>query len=219
MDDYGVFPAAAAVTMHQGTPSTSASAALTDTAEAMLCCISPATCVTYAYQDVIPRARVVDVCDGDTLRVSALFGAGLAGPYLLRVRLRDIDADELRSPNPVAAARARRARDRLTELVLGEEAGSAAPGTTPWSAAAAAATRATLEARPVFVDLRRVGLDKYGRVLADAWIARADRSGADAAGPALSLGDVLIREGLVRTMGAGVRGGSQAVPRRDAPQR
>ncbi len=193
-----MLPAAAAVTMLQGTPSTSASAALTDTAEAMLCCISPATCVTYAYQDVIPRVRVVDVCDGDTLRVSALFGAALAGPYLVRVRLRDIDADELRSPNPAAAARARRARDRLTQLVLSARGDEAAPVTS---------ARAALEARPVFVDLRRVGLDKYGRVLADACIARPDRWSD--AGPTLSLGDVLIREGLVRAM----RGGSETVPR------
>lgn len=154
-------------------------AALSDTAEAMLCCASPATCVTYAFQDMHPRVRVIDVCDGDTLRVSALFGAALAGPYLLRVRLRDVDADELRSLNPAAAARARRARDRLAQLLL--ESGGDVPETTP---------RAALEARPVFVDLHRVGVDKYGRVLADVRVARADGS----------LGDVLVREGLVRAM-------------------
>ncbi len=165
--------------------------------DALLSAHSLRTCAPYIYQNMLRRVRVMDVCDGDTLRVAALFGgagaesealdAPTTGPFLVRVRLRGINADELRSQNPAARARAMRARDRIVRLCLGDAA-------CPPGPLAPDRVRALLDERPVFVDLEHVGIDKYGRVLADARLATGTGTGTSIS---ISIAAVLMEEGLV----------------------
>jgi micrococcal nuclease len=65
----------------------------------------------------LSRAKVVKVYDGDTVTVATLIrGAG----YSFRVRLRGIDAPEMRSRNPAETELAVRARDYLRSVCLGK---------------------------------------------------------------------------------------------------
>ena len=152
-------------------------------------------CPPFEYQTLATRVRVVDVCDGDTVRVNACFTSpetrgdviGSSGFYSTRVRLRGINAAETKSTNPAELAMALRAKDRLIQLVTGcaTIADAAALRQTGRDAVRCALTT---NATVCLADLADVGMDKYGRVLADVRLPE----------PVGSLSDLLLREGLVR---------------------
>lgn len=112
-------------------------------------------------------ARVLDVCDGDTV-VAAMSLGGSA--YAVRIRLAGIDAAEARAGGGRAAG-------RLAELLTGRAAGSRSE------------TRAALEATPCVVRVECRGRDKYGRVLGDIMVPAVG-------GGESSAGAVLVSEGL-----------------------
>ena len=89
------------------------------------------------YVPKIRRAKVVSVYDGDTITVAAKSSC-TAPPLLYKVRLARIDTPELRTKDAEEKRLAILARDALSEKILGK-----------------------------IVTLENVGLEKYGRVLAD----------------------------------------------------
>jgi endonuclease YncB( thermonuclease family) len=134
----------------------------------------------FRYQHLMTRVRVVDVHDGDTVRVVACM---IPGQFVtLPVRLRDIDTAELNSPFEAGRALALRARDRLFQLVLQDSV------TGPISPML---IRDELAERVCMADLRDIGIDKYGRVLADLMVGGAWSEGSSA-------GSILLQEGLAR---------------------
>lgn len=128
-------------------------------------------------------ARVVGVYDGDTITAVIPFG----GTYFkFQIRLRGIDAPEMKSKDKQLKTLARRARDRTFELITGQ----------PLEASANDAQETTkkkfikdyLEKRVVIARLRCGEQDKYGRVLADV---RSDNENSR------TLSEVLLEEKLV----------------------
>ncbi len=148
----------------------------------------------FCYQGLATRVRVVDVHDGDTVRVVGIMtGAPDASAsdasdasdavFTLSVRLRGIDAAEVNTADPAARQKAFRARDRVVQLVSRDPTVALlTPGII----------RERLAASVCLADLRNVGIDKYGRVLADVLVDAPGRPGC------LSIADVLLAEGLAR---------------------
>lgn len=117
-------------------------------------------------------ARVVDVHDGDTLKViMPVFGDHY---YKFNVRLFGVDACELRSKCEANRVLAMEARSRLTELITGN------PDTSDF------------DAEPYVVYLRCANFDKYGRLLANVFSDTTCDT---------SFSDILINEGLVYSYG------------------
>jgi endonuclease YncB( thermonuclease family) len=115
----------------------------------------PTWATTVAYVPPVERGRVIKVYDGDTITVAAAplaptcgaacAEAARAGPmYRFAVRLRGIDAPELRGSGPAEHAAAVAARDALAGLILNRT-----------------------------VELRNRGTEKYGRLLADVYVVGA----------------------------------------------
>lgn len=114
-------------------------------------------------------ARVVDVYDGDTLTVAVtglLQGVEPApqssASHRVTLRLRGIDAPEMRSTDPSERDMAVQARDRLVEWLMQDASADMPPrrGTRT-------AVRRALERRVVVVWVACGATEKYGRTLAD----------------------------------------------------
>ena len=84
-------------------------------------------------------ADVTRIVDGDTIDANVDLGFNVF--HKIRFRLNGIDTMELRDPDPVKREHAQRARDRLTELLMGCK---------------------------ILIETRKT--DKYGRYLADIYL-------------------------------------------------
>ena len=137
----------------------------------------------FSFADVGPVMRVVDVHDGDTIKVVMEVFPGRF--FKSSLRLAGIDACEITSHDAAVHARAVDARTRLLQLIT-----RLGPETVPYRTHFQIQT---LLASEVFL-VRAVvhGVDKYGRVLADVYpIGPASDGGPE------SLSAVLLREKLV----------------------
>jgi len=110
-------------------------------------CCSPDRVVKYLdtveFVPPIHRGIVVKVYDGDTITVATPLDVRFCGKptlYRFRVRLRGIDAPEIKATSEEEKTKAVVARDALSAQIMGQE-----------------------------VLLRNVGNEKYGRVLADVY--------------------------------------------------
>lgn len=129
-----------------------------------------------------PIVRVVGVHDGDTLTVvSELFPGAF---FKKNVRVRGIDACEMRSKDDVLLQKAEIARDRVVQLVTGDSDFAARHTLSPSKTKQAIEER--LERAVYHVTLIDIGIDKYGRVLACVQLPDGT-----------SLSDTLLIEGLV----------------------
>ena len=133
----------------------------------------------FRFQNAPPWMRVVDVYDGDTVKVvlEAFPGAFVRAS----VRLAGIDTCEMKDARPDMRVRAVAARDRLFELLLTSGAGAPPAIITPKS------IRDALAKDVHVVHATVHGTDKYGRILAD--LRRAP-------GEDESFNEALVREGL-----------------------
>lgn len=128
--------------------------------------------------------RVVDILDGDTIHVVLPF---LGQQFKFIIRLAGIDTCEMKSKNPDNKARAIAARDRIFELVTGQQSSSI-------TATATGKTRKEIQQRlsdnskMAMVYVSCDGADKYGRVLADVFASDLENE--------VSFSDILVREKL-----------------------
>lgn len=124
---------------------------------------APTWANTVPFVPPVESGVVIKVYDGDTITVAAMpltpfcgiacAEAAHAGPmYRFAVRLRGIDAPELKGSGPAERAAAVAARDALAGLLLGRA-----------------------------VALRNRGAEKYGRLLADVYLPGAPASAHDGA--------------------------------------
>ena len=91
-----------------------------------------------AFTPPISRGKVIKVYDGDTITVSSRLPYKTSPLYRFRIRLAGIDCPEIRSKDASEAMYAIHVRDILRKIIMGRE-----------------------------VNLSIVGMDKYGRVLAN----------------------------------------------------
>ncbi len=96
---------------------------------------------TTAFVPNIKYAKVIKVYDGDTITVAARLLKHDDTVYRFSVRLRSIDAPEIKGQTPYECAQALIARDALKALIYGQ-----------------------------IVELRNNGKEKYGRLLADIFL-------------------------------------------------
>jgi hypothetical protein len=110
------------------------------------CCLSSKTKKTVEYKDTvefvppIQGGVVVKVYDGDTITVATDLVRPTGTLYRFRVRLRGIDTPEIKGSSDSERAKAVEARDALSAQIMGQT-----------------------------VELRNLGNEKYGRVLADVY--------------------------------------------------
>ena len=96
---------------------------------------------TMPFVPPISGGRVIKVYDGDTITVANRLSIPNSPMYRFPVRLRGIDAAEMKPRDGPQFGEACRARDALSELVLGK-----------------------------IVMFENVGTEKYGRILADVYL-------------------------------------------------
>lgn len=138
----------------------------------------------FCFQNSNPWARVISIHDGDTIGVIM----EVMPSYFFRVsvRLRDIDACELRDTDPLKKTKAQTARRRLIQLICGEEISEQLV-----QCRSSQQQRLALCQLPsVMVRLENLGHDKYGRVLATVFASDDDQN---------SVNDRLLAEGVVES--------------------
>ena len=96
---------------------------------------------TVAFVPAIKYAKVIKVYDGDTITVAARLLQHSEVVFRFSVRLRSIDAPEIKGQTEKECQLAVKARDALSALIMGR-----------------------------IIELRNNGKEKYGRLLADVYI-------------------------------------------------
>jgi len=102
---------------------------------------------TVNYKDTVPfvqpiqYGKVIKVYDGDTITIASVLPNTTSPIYRFSVRLNGIDSPEIKGSTPEEKALAIKARDALHERIFGK-----------------------------MVELRNVGNEKYGRILADVYL-------------------------------------------------
>jgi micrococcal nuclease len=89
----------------------------------------------------VHKGRVIKVYDGDTITVASKLPFRASPMYRFQVRLRGIDAPELKSKNAIERLAAKASQQALEDLLLTKT-----------------------------VKLGNVGTEKYGRILADVYL-------------------------------------------------
>ena len=109
---------------------------------------------TVTYEDTVPyvhtihKGKVVKVYDGDTITIASKLLYFADSPiYRFPVRLRGIDSPEMRTKSPIEKELAQKAQQALYELIFGK-----------------------------IVYLTDIGMDKYGRVLANVYLEQVNMS-------------------------------------------
>jgi len=104
--------------------------------------------VNVKYEDTIPyvhpidKGKVIKVYDGDTITIASKISHVSDSPiYRFSVRLRGIDSPEIKSKYSIEKELAKKSQKALSDLILGK-----------------------------VVYLKDVGMDKYGRVLANVYV-------------------------------------------------
>ena len=138
---------------------------------------------SFRFQQANPEMRVVDVHDGDTFK--AIIEAFPGQFYKASVRLNGIDTPEITSKDEKVKASAIRARDRLVELIT---------STKPIENMKISKH---MQSQTFLIHAKILGLDKYGRVLAEC---RKSKDSSDE-----TFAETLIKE----RMGVKYGGGSK----------
>lgn len=162
----------------------------------------------FAYQEAAPYVRVVDVYDGDTIKVVMEVYPGRF--HRVDLRLCGIDTCEMTSKDPDEKRRAVLARDRLLDWVTGGRAqrmfldtgpgdGSSVPS-PPLSVSITVPppsrdqVRELLNADVFLVHIEVKGTDKYGRILAVVRQKHSDH---------VTFNERLLAEGLAKPYDGG----------------
>ena len=117
-------------------------------------------CQPFSLKGKTLQGRLVNVHDGDThTYIIELYPGDF---YRFTIRVAGIDTPELKSKDPILAAKASMALSRVVDLLC--------PGCTT-TVLSSAETRVLLDKVPCIVTLVCHGCDKYNRQLADVWSA------------------------------------------------